>query len=143
MYTCGSEISRHGWIRMPTTPVIRPPVRKLTNFGTALEKSYDGLTTLAATFTDTVASTTMTRPITWDRWPRLKRVKSGMFSDSVAQKAIIAIRDAGNTAQNFSPQPSDDGCDRIGPSPPALTSTQLSSAVNATVTSGAAQFSKR
>ena len=36
-------------IRMPMTPVIRPPVRKLILLGQAFEKSYDGLTTFAAT----------------------------------------------------------------------------------------------
>jgi hypothetical protein len=37
------------------TPVIRPPVRKLMRLGQAFEKSYDGLTMLAATFADSVA----------------------------------------------------------------------------------------
>ena len=43
-------------IRMPRTPVIRPPMRKLIRFGHAFEKSYDGLTMLAATLTDRVAT---------------------------------------------------------------------------------------
>ena len=47
---------------MPSTPVIRPPVRKLTSRGAALEKSYAGLTVFAATFTDSVATTTVNRP---------------------------------------------------------------------------------
>lgn len=64
MYTCGSDSSRQGWIAIPITPVISPPVRKDTNRGAVLEKSYDGDTTLAATFTDIVARMTMTSPMT-------------------------------------------------------------------------------
>jgi hypothetical protein len=56
MYTCGLASSRHGWMAMPMTPVISPPVRKLIRAGTTLEKSYDGLTVLAATLTDKVAT---------------------------------------------------------------------------------------
>ena len=37
-------------------PVMMPPVRKLIRLGQAFEKSYDGLTTLAATFVVSVAS---------------------------------------------------------------------------------------
>ena len=40
-------------------PVMMPPVRKLTNLGAALLKSYDGETTFAATLTDIVARTTI------------------------------------------------------------------------------------
>src|SRR5215475_2154422 len=64
MYTWGSDSSRHGWIRIPITPVIRPPVRNDTNRGAMLEKSYDGDTTLAATFTDIVARIIMISPMT-------------------------------------------------------------------------------
>jgi hypothetical protein len=32
-------------MRMPMIPVMMPPVRKLTNLGAALLKSYDGETT--------------------------------------------------------------------------------------------------
>src|SRR3954449_3700501 len=170
----GSEISRHGWIAMPTTPVISPPTANVIFFGKALEKSYDGLTTLAARLHDTVASTRATiamitttglenraaswagsqiaspgksscapevvkiaisamndivvgRPRSWPRtcWrcPLLKRVKSGMFSESVDQNAIMAIRAGANTFQKSPPQPSFDGADRIGPTPSALIST--------------------
>ena len=38
------------------TPVIRPPVRKLIFEGHTFEKSYDGLTTFAAMFVDSVAT---------------------------------------------------------------------------------------
>ena len=44
-------------MRMPIRPVTRPPVRKLIQRGNALEKSFAGLTTLAAMFTDSVATT--------------------------------------------------------------------------------------
>jgi hypothetical protein len=56
MYEWGSLYRFQGWIRMPRTPVIRPPVRKEIFRGQALEKSYDGLTMLAATLTDRVAT---------------------------------------------------------------------------------------
>src|SRR5438067_979767 len=56
MYTFGSAISRQGAITIPRTPVIRPPVRKLISLGRAFEKSYEGLTMLAATLTDRVAT---------------------------------------------------------------------------------------
>jgi len=42
---------------MPMRPVRRPPVRKEIQRGNALEKSLAGLTTLAAMFTDKVATT--------------------------------------------------------------------------------------
>ncbi len=87
------------------------------------------------------------RPRIWPyaccRWLPPNRVKSGMFSDSVAQKAIIPISDGANSFQKSAPQPSFDGSDRIGPSPPASTSTQISRATATTMTNGAAQFSKR
>ena len=87
------------------------------------------------------------RPRTWPyaccRWLPPNRVKSGMFSERVAQNAIIAISDGANSFQKSAPQPSFDGWDRIGPSPPASTITQISRATATTMTNGAAQFSKR
>src|SRR5205807_10452629 len=70
-------------------------------------------------------------------------VTSGIFTDNVAQTAIMPISDVGNTVQNVVPQPSVEGGDRIGPTPPALIRIHPSRAAHATVTSGAAQFSKR
>src|SRR5919198_702960 len=187
----GSDTSRHGMIAIPITPQSRPPTRKLISFGTALEKSYDGLTTLAARLHDTVASTTpisasttatglenlaasatgsqialpytstvaevvmietiamkdivVGSPSTWPsicwRWPPPNLVKSGMFSDSVAQNAIMPINAGAKTFQKSAPQPSCDGWDRIGPTPPAATSIQIIRARKPTVTSGAVQFS--
>ena len=48
-------------MRITMTPVIRLPVRKLISRGDTLEKSYDGATVLAATFTDSVATTMVNR----------------------------------------------------------------------------------
>jgi hypothetical protein len=52
--------------------------------------------------------------------PRENRVKSGMFSDSVDQNAIMPISDGKKIGQNALPQPSLAGSDRIGPKPCAL-----------------------
>src|ERR1700719_40884 len=56
MYELTSVISFHGIIRMPTTPVIKPPVRNEIRLGRKLEKSFDGETTFAATFVFSVAT---------------------------------------------------------------------------------------
>src|SRR3954466_10957437 len=82
-------------------------------------------------------------PVTCLRWLPPNRVKSGMFSDSVDQNAIIAISDGKNVAQKSLPQPSLDGSDRIGPNPPALTTTYTRRIRKPTDTSGAVQFSNR
>lgn len=66
-----------------------------------------------------------------------------MLSDSVAQKAIMPIRDGKKTGQKSAPQPSFDGWSSSGPKPPALTATQISSTTAPTMTNGAAQFSNR
>src|SRR5437899_2657961 len=55
IYELKSVISFQGIIRMPTTPVINPPVRNEIRLGRRLEKSFDGETTLAATFVFSVA----------------------------------------------------------------------------------------
>src|SRR6267378_5302776 len=161
----------------PKTPVISPPVRKLINLGARLEKSYEGLTILAATLTDRVATASvksakittsgllnwLTRatgsqialpntttvadvistaasgkrvivvgsPRIWPsacaRWLLPKRVKSGMFSESVDQNAIIPISAGGkSTNQKLPPQPILPGSLRIGPNPPAWPTIQAS-----------------
>lgn len=61
MYSSGVSVSFHGMMRTPTTPVIRAPVRKLMNRGARFARSYAGDTTLAAMFTETVATSTVTR----------------------------------------------------------------------------------
>src|SRR5580765_889101 len=55
IYALKSLSNFHGIIRMPTTPVINPPVRNEIRLGRRLEKSFDGETTLAATFVFSVA----------------------------------------------------------------------------------------
>ena len=49
------DISFHGIINIPIRPVISPPVLKLMYFGAKLAKSFAGLTTFAAIFTEIVA----------------------------------------------------------------------------------------
>src|SRR6266540_1385313 len=187
---CGLDNNRHGCMRMPMTPAMMLPVRKLMNRGATFEKSYDGATVFAATLTDRVATTTVNRakpmtaglwnlpdswigsqigapytrcaaavmktasseknvivvgsPSTWPttcwRWPRPKRVKSGMFSESVDQKAIMPIRDGKKTGQKWLPQPRREGSERIPPKPFALITMKMSSATATTSTKGAAQF---
>src|SRR5689334_5617563 len=56
MYEWGSLYRFQGWMRIPMTPVMSPPVRNEIRFGQAFEKSYDGLTVFAATFTESVAT---------------------------------------------------------------------------------------
>src|SRR5580698_5615188 len=60
MYELKSVSRRHGIIRMPTTPVIRPPVRNEISRGLRFEKSLDGETTLAATLVFRVATSSAT-----------------------------------------------------------------------------------
>src|SRR3954453_17873903 len=59
MYPDGSASSFHGWIAMPSRPVINPPVLNVISRGNALAKSLAGETTFAAMFTDNVATTTV------------------------------------------------------------------------------------
>lgn len=66
-----------------------------------------------------------------------------MFSERVAQKAIMPISEGKKTGQNSLPQPSFEGWSSSGPKPPALTATQTSSTTAPTMTNGAAQFSNR
>src|SRR6202165_1964607 len=194
MYTFGFASRFQGWMMIPTTPVIRPPVRKLISFGITFEKSYDGLTMLAATLTDrgataSVKSAKITTsglsnlavsatgsqigapytfcvaavirtatngnkvivvgsPRIWPhacaRWLLPKRVKSGMFSESVDQNAIIPISAGGKrTNQKLPPQPILPGSLRMGPKPPACPTIHASRPSATTSTNGAAQFSKR
>ncbi len=61
MYSSGVSVSFHGMITTPTTPVISAPVRKLISLGARFARSYAGETTFAAMFTETVATSTVTR----------------------------------------------------------------------------------
>ena len=53
------------------------------------------ITLIAAKSVIVVGSATVW-PMACSRWLRPKRVKSGMFSDSVAQKPIIAVSEGTN-----------------------------------------------
>src|ERR1700674_355325 len=180
-------------MRIPSTPVIRPPKRKLIAFGQRFEKSYEGLTTFAAMLTESVATARVKSartitiglenlavsamgsqiaepytvtvadvintasngktvmvvgrpsswPTAWARWLFPNRVKSGMFSESVDQKAICAISEGKNSFQNAAPHPTLPGCDTIGPRPPALLTIQTRRNSATRMTNGAAQFSNR
>src|SRR5262245_20972476 len=61
MYISARERSFHGMIAMPRRPVIRPPVLNEISRGARFAKSFAGLTTLAAMFTETVATPTPSR----------------------------------------------------------------------------------
>ena len=82
-------------------------------------------------------------PRSWARWLPPNRVKSGMFRARVDQKPIMPIRAGKNTFQKSDPQPRREGWARIGPKPPARTTMKPKRVKAATMTSGAAQFSKR
>src|ERR1017187_9304468 len=85
-------------------------------------------------------------PMTWSRCVREYRVKSGMLSDSVAQYPIIPINAGKNTAQNIPalgpPGTNADGCESIGPNPPAARYAHASSASPSWISSGALMSSR-
>src|SRR6266849_4055208 len=70
MYVSALESSFQGIIATPISPVINPPVLKEIRLGERLAKSFAGLTTFAAIFTERVAiptpssERTATRPRT-------------------------------------------------------------------------------
>src|SRR2546425_1112919 len=77
------------------------------------------MTPIAANTLIVVGSATIW-PIACARWLRPNRVKSGMFSDRVAQKPIIAVSDDPNTGKNPRHLPNFPFCARIGQTPFAL-----------------------
>src|ERR1039458_8367838 len=79
MYQLKLVMSFHGIMSTPTTPVIRPPVRKEIRRGLRLEKSLDGETTLAATLVFKVAMSRATRAMNATTG-RLKRPSSSTGS---------------------------------------------------------------
>ena len=87
----------------------------------------------------------MGRPSVWpsscSRWLRPKRVKSGMFRLSVAQKPTMAVRLGTNTFQKSADVAKVLGRSNIGPRPPARMTTHTISQTPRTRTSGALQFS--
>src|SRR5256885_13739293 len=67
-----------------------------------------------------------------------------MFSDSVDQKAIMAMSDGGKSfSQKLLPQPTVPASLRIGPKPLAWITIQMRRKTATARTNGAAQFSKR
>ena len=66
-------------------------------------------------------------PITWPRWLLAKRVKSGMFSDTVDQNPTVALR-AGTSVRKKEPAVLNfEGAASMGPNPPAVKYAQPSS----------------
>ena len=98
-------------------------------------------TPIAANANIVVGSAT-TWPTTCSFWLRPKRVKSGMLSDSVAQKPIIAVSDGMKTGKNSRERAELAGLREERPdarSPPVTAHTRRTSVT--TRTYGAAQFS--
>ena len=86
-------------------------------------------------------------PITWSRCERAKRVKSGIFSASVAQKPTIAVSPGQNVAQNrpsfLPPATNCEGAESIEPMPPAFDVAHQTSAMHITILIGADQLSSQ
>src|SRR6516164_11744141 len=98
------------------------------------------ITTPIAANTDIVVGSATIWPIICSRWLRPKRVKSGMYSDSVAQNPIMAVSDGTKTGQNSESVRNFAGRDRRGPSPLAVRIAHQTSTAVITSTNGAAQF---
>src|SRR6516164_5869009 len=170
MYELKSWSSLHGIIKIPTTPVMSPPVRKQIRLGRKLEKSLEGDTTLAATLVFSVASSRATSAISATRgWlnrpssttgsqmasPKITadaevtatpmkeysvialgspsacpticarcdlayRVKSGIFSATVAQNPTIPVSAGMKKRTNSAVLWNLLGVRSTGPNPPAL-----------------------
>src|SRR5260370_41987123 len=86
-------------------------------------------------------------PTIWSRCDLANRVKSGMFSASVAQKPTIAVSPGQNVAQKrpsfLPPATNCDGADSIVPSPPAFDVAHQTRAMHMTTLSGADQLSSQ
>src|SRR6266542_5357810 len=85
------------------------------------------ITPIAAN-SDIVVGNATTWPTICSRWLRPNRVKSGMLSDSVAQKPIIAVSDGTKTGQNSANVWNLPGWDSRGPIPFAFDTAHQSSA---------------
>src|SRR5215510_14585125 len=59
-------------------------------------------------------------PMACCRWLRAKRVKSGMFSETVAQKPTVAFKAGTRNFRKSAKLLNLEGADSIGPKPPAL-----------------------
>ena len=97
--------------------------------------------TLIAAKTVMVVGSAIVWPMTCSRWLRPKRVKSGMFRESVAQKPTIAVREGTKTGRKSDSVWNFPGALKSGPTPPACRSAHTSSIAVITSTKGAAQFS--
>src|SRR2546425_12366515 len=97
------------------------------------------ISTPIAANTNIVVGNATACPTICSRWLRPKRVKSGMLSDSVAQKPIIAVSDGQNRGRNSAAVLNFVGCDRSGPRPFAAFTAHTRSASGTTSTYGAAQ----
>jgi hypothetical protein len=86
-------------------------------------------------------------PISWSRCERANRVKSGMFSASVAQNPTIAVSDGQNTFQNcpsfLPPATNCEGMSIIVPKPPALSIAHHTSTRHMTILIGAENVSSQ
>ena len=87
-------------------------------------------------------------PMAWSFWLLTKRVKSGMLSESVAQKPTIAVRPGRNRVKKKSknersarPCTSASDSARIAPRLPTFVMAQTSSATPARIRNGAASVS--
>src|SRR6202008_4933331 len=97
------------------------------------------ITPIAAN-SDIVVGSATTWPTICSRWLRPKRVKSGMLSDSVAQKPIIAVSDGTKTGQNSAKVWNLPGAASSGPRPLARETAHHNSTAVITRTDGAAPF---
>ena len=98
------------------------------------------ITPIAAKTVIVVGSATVC-PMACSFCERPKRVKSGMLSESVAQKPIIAVSDGMKTGLKSAHVRSLPGCVTRYPRPPARQTAHASSSAVITSTNGAAQFS--
>ena len=64
-----------------------------------------------------------------------------MLSDNVAQNPTMAVNDGKNTFMKSALVANLEGCDKMGPKPPAFTYAQPSSARPTTIKNGAAKLS--
>src|SRR5437879_5703354 len=100
----------HGCMTMPMAQVMRPPVRKLMRRGERLEKSLAGETTLAATFTLSVAiSKAIIARTTAKGFPRRARTATGFQSASPKMMRVTEV-----TAMPMKPEKEETDC-RTGP----------------------------
>src|SRR6266542_4680967 len=94
------------------------------------------ISTPIAANTNIVVGSATTWPTTCSRWLRPNLVKSGMLSDSVAQKPIIAVSDGTNTLKKAAELVNLPGSASSGPTPCARQTAHASNAPVITSTKG-------